>query len=135
MMSEKEKKGRQSSKIRELGEALVTMGFLTLDEQAEALGLCRSTVWTVLKGNHKCCGLSATIINRMWMSPRLPPRAAKLIEYVQEKATGRYVHNTIQLRRFIARLPIELRTATLADCSQKQWRAEEPDPTRLYDHV
>ena len=42
------KKARQRSKIREIGDALVTSGFSTLDEQAKVLGLCRSTVWTLL---------------------------------------------------------------------------------------
>jgi len=32
-------KARQSSKIRELAEAIKSAGFLTLDEQAKALGL------------------------------------------------------------------------------------------------
>jgi hypothetical protein len=35
-------KARQSSKIRELGHALVPSGFHTLDEQANALGLPRT---------------------------------------------------------------------------------------------
>jgi hypothetical protein len=101
-------KARQSSKIRELGDALITAGHLTLDEQANALGLCRSTTWTVLKANHKGSGLSATVINRMLMSPQLPPLArAKIVEYVQEKAAGLHGHNTTQLRRFTARLSIE----------------------------
>ena len=58
-------KGRQTLKIRELGDALISEGFVTLDEQALALGLCRSTTWTILKANHKSSGLSATVINRM----------------------------------------------------------------------
>src|SRR5437016_9750609 len=41
-------KARQFSKIRELVEAVKSAGFLTLDEQAKALGLSRSTAWTRL---------------------------------------------------------------------------------------
>ena len=41
-------KARQSSKIRELGEALITAGFVSLDAQARVLGLPRSTAWTIL---------------------------------------------------------------------------------------
>jgi hypothetical protein len=52
-------KARQSSKIRELAEAVISAGFLTLDEQAKALGL----------------GLTASIINRMLAAPELPPLA------------------------------------------------------------
>jgi hypothetical protein len=103
-----EMKARQSSKIRELRDALITAGLLTLDEQANALGLCRSTAWTVLKAYHKGSGLSATVINRMLVSPRLPPLArAKIVEYVQEKTAGLHGHNTMQRRRFTVRLSIE----------------------------
>lgn len=52
-------KARQGLKIRELGAALVSVGLITLDEQAKALGLPRSTTWTILKGTHKSSGLSA----------------------------------------------------------------------------
>ena len=89
-----EMKARQSCKIRELGDALITAGFLTLDEQARALGLSRSTAWTVLKANHKASGLAAGTINRMLSSPALPPRArATILTYVEEKLAGLYGHN------------------------------------------
>jgi hypothetical protein len=57
-----EMKAKQSSKIRKIGEALIAAGFRALDEQADALGLSRSTTWTILKGNHKNSGLSAATI-------------------------------------------------------------------------
>jgi hypothetical protein len=98
-----EGKTRQTTKIRELGPALAADGFVTLDEQARALGLSRSTTWTVLKGNHKASGLSPATINRMLSSPALPPRARViLLTYVEEKLAGLYGHNKIQLRRFAA---------------------------------
>jgi len=40
---------RQSAKIKEIGCALVAAGFRALDEQAEGLGLSRSTTWTILR--------------------------------------------------------------------------------------
>ena len=95
----------QAEKIREIGEALVSSGLVTLDEQAEALGLCRSTTWTILQANHKNSGLSATVINIMLDSPRLPPAVrAKILEYVEEKIAGRYGHGLLQLSRFVKRL-------------------------------
>jgi hypothetical protein len=98
-------KTRQSCKIRELGEALVAAGFHTLGRQSNALGLSRSTTWTVLRGDHKNSGLSATIINRMLCTPQLPPRVrATLVEYIKEKGAGSYGHSTIQRQRFAARL-------------------------------
>ena len=47
--NDKEVKAQQARKIRELGDALVLHGFRTLDQQAKALGLGRTTAWTILK--------------------------------------------------------------------------------------
>ena len=101
-------KARQSSKIRELVEAVKSAGFLTLDEQAKALGLSRSTVWTIRKAGHKASGLSALIINRMLAAPELPSLArTKVLEYVEEKAADLYGGTRTQRRKFAARLSIE----------------------------
>jgi len=101
-------KARQSSKIRELAEAVKSAGFLTLDEQAKALGLFRSTAWTIRKASHKASGLSASIINRMLAAPELPPLArTKILEYVEEKTTGLYGGGRRRRRKFAARLSIE----------------------------
>jgi predicted DNA-binding transcriptional regulator AlpA len=100
-----ELKARQAAKIRELWESVRTAGFLTVDEQAKALGLSRSTAWTLRKANHKASGLSVSIINRMLSAPHLPPLArAKILEYVQEKADGLYGGSESQRRRFVARV-------------------------------
>src|SRR5215467_8007356 len=101
-------KKRQSLKIREIGDALVTEGFITLDEQARALGLSRSTTWTLLQANHKTSGLSAAVINRMLAQPELPSAVhAKILEYVEEKSAGIYGHSPRQVRRFTERLSLE----------------------------
>jgi predicted DNA-binding transcriptional regulator AlpA len=100
-------KALQFSKIRELAEA-VKSAFLTLDEQAKALGLSRSTAWTIRRASHKASGLSASIINRMLATPELPPFArTKIVEYVEEKAAGLYGGSRSQRRKFAARLSIE----------------------------
>ena len=65
-------KDRQSCKIRQFGDALAAAGFVTVAEQAKALGVCRSTAWTIIKGNHKNSGLSATTINHIVLAPQLP---------------------------------------------------------------
>ena len=103
-------KARQSSKIKEIGDALVSAGFFTLGEQARTLGLSRSTTWTVLKGSHKGSGLSALIVNRMLASPRLPPRVReKILEYVQDRLAGLHGHSKTQRNRFAARLSAKFR--------------------------
>src|ERR1700730_627048 len=68
VLTERELKARQSSKIREIGEALITAGFFSLNAQAKVFGLPRSTAWTILSAKHKGTGLSARIICRMLSS-------------------------------------------------------------------
>jgi len=98
-------KALQRLKIKQLRDALVNAGFLTLDVQAEALGLRRSTTWAILQANHKGSGLSVAIINRMLDSPRLPPLArSRVLEYVRDRASGLYGGSTAQCQRFVARL-------------------------------
>ena len=96
-------KAWQATRIGELRAALAADGLVTLDEQARALGLSRSTAWAVLKANHKTSGLAAGTINQMLSSPELPPRArGTILTYVDEKLAGLYGHNKTQLRRFAA---------------------------------
>jgi hypothetical protein len=98
-------KAKQAAKLREVGEALRAAGFSTLDKQAEALALCRSTAWSVLRANHKASGLSAAVINRMLAAPQLPSTVReKLLEYVEEKAAGSYGHSYKQGCKFVATL-------------------------------
>jgi hypothetical protein len=100
-----EMKARQSAKIRELRQALVTAGFFTLDKQTQALGLSRSTTWAVLNGNHKSSGVSAIIIKRMLASPNLPPAVRLAIEeYIHQKLLGAYGHDRRLLVLFRAKL-------------------------------
>src|SRR5262249_16345087 len=96
-------KSRQAAKIRELGQSLIDAGFVTLDQQSEALGLARSTTWTILRASHKGSGLSAAVINRMLLSPELPPLARrKILEYTTDKLAGVYGGSRTQRHRFLS---------------------------------
>ena len=96
-------RARQSAKLRELGIALVNAGIVSLDQQAAALGLCRSTTWTILKGSHKGSGLSVMTIGRMLSAPDLPASVrAVIFEYAAEKGSGHYGHNKAQRHKFSA---------------------------------
>lgn len=102
-------KAQQSHKIGELRDTLFAAGFHTIQEQSDALGICRSTAWTIFKTLHKNSGLSAAIINQMLAGPQLPSAArTKILEYVDEKVAGRYGHSAAQRRKFIARISAEL---------------------------
>ena len=99
------KKVRQSTSIREIANALRASGFYTLDEQAQALGITRSTAWTILKSPHKSSGLSAKLIGRMLTRPQLPPLArVKILEYVEEKTVGNFGHSARLRRKFVTAL-------------------------------
>jgi hypothetical protein len=100
-----DQKSRQAAKIAELANAIEQAGLLRLDEQAKALGLERSTAWTILQGNHKASGISAKIINRMLTSIHLPQNVrAVLIEYIEEKAAGIYGHGNKECKKFVEKL-------------------------------
>ena len=95
----------QSAKLREIRAALEADGFIGLDAQAMALGLSRSTAWTILSGSHKSSGLSARTLNRMLAAPLLEERArAKVLEYLAEKRAGHYGISKLGLRKFDQRL-------------------------------
>ena len=112
-LEDSDAKERQCCKMKELSDALVAAGFLSLDEQATALGLSRSTTWTILRAKHKNYGLSGELINRILKRPGLDRRVrAKVVEYVEEKMSGFYGHNKTQLRRFTERL--STRATTIA---------------------
>ena len=110
VLTERELKARQSSKIREIGEALITAGFVSLNaqaNQAKVFGLPRSTAWTILSAKHKGTGLCARIICRMLSSGELPVLVrAKIMEYAQEKAAGIYGGTQRQRRGFTAKLTL-----------------------------
>jgi hypothetical protein len=116
LQSVAEMKARQAAKIREIAEALASEGFVTLDAQARALGLGRSTTWTILKSNHKGSGLSAKIINRVLANKQLPRLVrARILEYVEDKATGRHGHSAKLRRKFITALSVATRVRNRKD--------------------
>ena len=101
-------KARQCAKIAELRQVLLRAGYQSLDKQASALGLSRSTTWAVLQANHKSSGLSGSVIKRMLRSRDLPPAARQWIEeYVAEKLAGTYGHGRKRLRVFRAQVELQ----------------------------
>ena len=93
-------KARQAFRLAEFRAALVDAGFDTIDKQAAALGLGRSTAWVVLNRDQRA-GPSASVIKRILSSPSLPPVARRKIEeYVREKSRGLYGHSRRQAQAF-----------------------------------
>jgi hypothetical protein len=96
---------RQSAKIRQIKDALIASGYKALDDQARAIGLSRSTAWTIIKGQHKSSGLSTSVVLAILSKPDLPATVREiLLEYVNEKAAGLYGDKPFRVRQFISRL-------------------------------
>lgn len=105
LFSVAEMKARQVTKMREIRAALVAEGCMNLDDQAAALGLPRSTTWTIIKANHKSSGLSAAVLTRILSAPNLQPAVRnKILEYIEEKSLGHYGGSKERLKKFIDRI-------------------------------
>ena len=75
------------TKIQDISNALIEAGFHSLDKQARALGVCRSTAWTIVRFKHKLDRLSAKTTRQMLSNPTLPPTVRLVIErYVLERS-------------------------------------------------
>ena len=72
-------------RLQDISEALTKSGYTKLDQQAKALGLCRSTAWTIMKTKHKLGRLSFKTTNSMLANPETPPAVRALVEkYLDE---------------------------------------------------
>lgn len=92
---------KQAAKIAELKKALLALGYKTLSEQADLLGLKRSSVWAMFKSSHTRGGMSANTVKRMLAATEAPREVRQIIdEYVREKLTGAYGHPPSALARF-----------------------------------
>ena len=64
---------RRTTPVQHIADALVAAGYSSLDDQAKALGVHRSTAWTIVKAKHKLGYLNAKTTERMLANPELPP--------------------------------------------------------------
>ena len=75
----------RKTKIQDITEALISSGYTSLDCQAKALGLHRSTAWTIIRNRHNLGRLSAKTIERILANPETPPLVLTAIhEYAVE---------------------------------------------------
>ena len=64
-------------------------GYTKLDQQAKALGVHRSTAWTIIKTRHKLGRLSAKTTQRILANPDTPPSVRSVIQkYLAERSLG-----------------------------------------------
>ena len=70
----------RKTKIQDITEALISSGYTSLDGQAKALGLRRSTAWTIIRNRHKLGRLSTKTIERIITNPETPPLVLAAIQ-------------------------------------------------------
>lgn len=63
---------RRKNALEDIAEALKSSGYMSLDEQAKALGLPRSTTWTIMRSKHKLGRLSTKTANRILANAEAP---------------------------------------------------------------
>ena len=75
--------------LQQIREALAQSGYTKLDQQAKALGVHRSTAWTIIKTRHKLGRLSAKTTQRILANPDTPPSVRSVIQkYLAERSLG-----------------------------------------------
>ena len=61
-------------------EALIRSGYRSLDAQARALGISRSTAWTIVSGKHKRGRLHVNTTVKILSNPALPVQVRAVVE-------------------------------------------------------
>jgi hypothetical protein len=73
--------------LQDISEALVACGYTSLDGQAKALGIHRSTAWTIIKTKHKLGRLSTKTTKRILANPVTPPAVRSIVQkYMAERS-------------------------------------------------
>ena len=74
-------------RLQDISAALIACGYTKLDQQAKALGVHRSTAWTIMKTKHKLDRLSLKTTNSMLANPALPPSVRIVVlQYLTERS-------------------------------------------------
>ena len=60
---------RRTIPVQRIADALVEAGYISLDQQARALGVHRATAWTIMRTKHKLGYLNGKTAERMNVQP------------------------------------------------------------------
>ena len=75
--------------LQDIADALIAVGYVSLDAQAKALGVHRSTAWTIVKSKHKLGRLSTKTTKRILANPDTPPSVRFVVQkYLAERSDG-----------------------------------------------
>jgi hypothetical protein len=75
--------------IQHIRDALLACGYDKLDKQAKALGIHRSTAWTIVRTKHKLGRLSTKTIKRILANPELPPSVRAIVQQYMVERSGK----------------------------------------------
>ena len=74
-------------RLQDIADALVAAGYTSLDEQAKALGVTRSTAWNIVNGKNKLDRLARKTTKRILANPDTPPSVRAIIQqYLAERS-------------------------------------------------
>ena len=73
---------RRKIPIQHIAEALIKAGYTSLDEQTKALGLSRSTAWTIVKTKHKLGRLNTKTMRCILTNPKTPVSIRAIIHSI-----------------------------------------------------
>ena len=72
--------------LHDISNALIASGYTSLDKQAKALGLNRSTAWTIVKTKHKLGRLNTKTTARILVNPDTPACVRTMVQqYIAER--------------------------------------------------
>jgi len=71
--------------IHLVADALIKGGYLSLDEQAKALGLHRATAWTIMKTKHKLGMLNNKTVRCILANPDTPVSVRVIIHSILDR--------------------------------------------------
>jgi hypothetical protein len=66
--------------IQPIANAVIEAGFTSLDAQAKALGVSRSTAWTIMKAKHKLGRLNSKTARCIVANPNTPASVRELVQ-------------------------------------------------------
>jgi Mn-dependent DtxR family transcriptional regulator len=84
--------------LSRISQALISSGYTSLDEQAKALGVNRSTAWMIIKSKHKLGRLSAKTIDRILSNPQTPPAVRTVMQQYMTKRSERKLRQVSSLK-------------------------------------
>ena len=76
---------RRKIPIHLIADALFKAGYFSLDEQARALGVSRSTAWTIVKTKHKLGRLNAKTTRCILANPDTPVSVRAIIHSILDR--------------------------------------------------